>query len=736
MTTESLLIKAFTDRGGVVAHAALTDLRKSGLSDETILANVKLFTGKREDLKRELGYSKMNGDEIIQNSHILEFPYINEDGTRAFSRFKPVPQLDPEKKYLHPFGTPAIPYITSKTWAIKNKVSVPIWITEGEKKALKLEQEGRHCIALPGIWAFKAGKNSNQTDACKEMWPQLRAFNWAGRLAYLAYDMDLFVNPNIRMALFEISVKIIAQGGIVAFPVWNEGKGIDDYLVSISNAAHAIGELERGAISFGQFVRPEYQHEAIRAVAITNLSPIRYDQIVSELSKSLKVKAATIKLEVREFRGKNKVGGIDEFFEKFYQIKGRELIIDRDTGDMMSPKAFLLEYPVTGKIWKETEPRKTIDLSKIVFKPQGCAPDEINLFKGLDLTPSDAPCTNILKLLKHLCQDDEGLEKWVTCWLAYPILHVGAKMKTTLIVQGTQGSGKSKFFEEVMREIYREYFSYITQEQLEEKFNEWMSHRLFVCGDEVIANKNLGKVKNTLKSYITQPTFNIRKMREPARSEENHANFVFLSNEDVPVLVDSDDRRHVVMTVDQKVDLDIMRGVDQELANGGAKGLIKYLLSYDIGDFNEHSPAYQTTGKQALQSLCEKAPEKFMKAWQSGELDLPYCSCEKVDLYVAFQLWFEFNREFGDTGSTKLELKIDTMINRGIIPGVRDGKINYPSETSSGKTSKRAWIVDLPDWSREENFPGLFNPTQEMQGNLFKKATEAYKKMVVASKAF
>ena len=40
--------------------------------------------------------------------------------------------------------------------------------------------------------------------------------------------------------------------------------------------------------------------------------------------------------------------------------------------------------------------------------------------------------------------------RWVLKWLAYPIQHPGAKMRTALVLHGPQGTGKNMFFEAIM----------------------------------------------------------------------------------------------------------------------------------------------------------------------------------------------------------------------------------------------------------------------------------------------
>jgi hypothetical protein len=51
-------------------------------------------------------------------------------------------------------------YIPSKVTTILGDVSIPIDITEGEKKALKACQEGLYCVGITGLWNWKVkGEN-------------------------------------------------------------------------------------------------------------------------------------------------------------------------------------------------------------------------------------------------------------------------------------------------------------------------------------------------------------------------------------------------------------------------------------------------------------------------------------------------------------------------------------------------------------------------------------------------
>jgi hypothetical protein len=729
------------DKLGQPCIPAITDLKKSGLDAETVKnACITVFNRRAEELKKELGYANFEGLSLLQNTNLLRFPYFDEHGKEVLARFKPVPQIDENRKYLHPLRTGAIPYILPSVWEVKNKVNKPIWITEGEKKALKLIQHGRNAIALPGVWAFKAGKHSSFDDLSKEFWPQLRQFDWRGRSVFLAFDMDLWTNPQVRYALYELGMKLMSFGANVMFPKWIEGKGIDDFLVLQADPAGALTTLEDKAVTLGEFAQSGHEAEITRALAVVDLSPMAAETITKAVAKGCGVSSATVKRQVAALKGK-KEGGMAAFFERFYQIDGEEIVFDLEEKRQLSVRALTLRYPSLGKVWKDSDNKKALKAEQIVFKPQGCSENEVNLFTGLDLTPAPGCCDKILELLHFLCESDPDLVRWVTSWLAYPLQHLGAKMQTALIVQGAQGTGKSKFFEQAMRKIYGRYFSYVTQEQLEEKFNEWASQKLYICCDEVVANRNLGKLKNTIKSAITQPTINIRRMRQVAINEENHANFVFLSNEDVPILIDDDDRRVTVLACDKNAPKELMIAVDAELANGGDKAFMKYLMEYDTGDFNEFTPPFETDAKERLRLLCAKAPEKFIRAWQNGDLEFPFCCCEKSDLFVAFKLWVEFSDEYGNASLDNFNSKVQVLINRGIIRGIKDGKVNVnewddEDESVNRRASKRAWKVSIDAETIDAFFPGLWKPSQAQQIKVFKEKVADYRKMVAASKAF
>ena len=62
------------------------------------------------------------------------------------------------------------------------------------------------------------------------------------------------------------------------------------------------------------------------------------------------------------------------------------------------------------------------------------------------------PCKGDVTLWRELLDflfhgADAAHREWFERWCAYPIQHPGAKMKSTLVIHGPQGTGKNMFFE-------------------------------------------------------------------------------------------------------------------------------------------------------------------------------------------------------------------------------------------------------------------------------------------------
>ena len=295
------------------------------------------------------------------------------------------------------------------------------------------------------------------------------------------------------------------------------------------------------------------------------------------------------------------------------------------------------------RAWCESPARDIVRIREVGFDPGGEDPEiTCNLWAGWPNAPVKGKCERLLEMLWHMCSGDRDAERlywWVLRWLAYPLQHPGAKMKTTIVVHGPQGTGKNLFFETISS-IYGQYGDVIDQSAVEDKFNDWASRKLFMIADEVVARTDLFHIKNRLKALITGDRIRINPKNFAAYWERNHMNLVFLSNETMPVVLEEDDRRHCVIWTPAKREADFYAAVLAEIAAGGAAALHDYLLHLDLGDFTPGAAAPLTEAKSNLIGLGLDSPTRFYYALYKREVgDIMPRPALTTDVYHLYKTW-------------------------------------------------------------------------------------------------
>jgi putative DNA primase/helicase len=293
--------------------------------------------------------------------------------------------------------------------------------------------------------------------------------------------------------------------------------------------------------------------------------------------------------------------------------------------------------------WLEHPDRVTVCQDQVGFDPEGNDPRvRCNLWGGWPTAPAAGCCDRLLELGEYLCNqtpgEARGLWEWLLCWLAYPIQHPGAKMATSVLMHGPEGTGKNTFFGAIRR-IYGRYGTQFSQVEVESNFNGWASGKLFAIGNEVVSRAELYHIQGRLKSMVTEPEWIINEKMLPARAEANHCNFVFFSNRIDIAKLDRGDRRYCVIWTPAALGEDFYGDVSAEIRAGGVEALHQHLLHLDLGDFGPHAKPPMTTAKADLVELGMDSTERFFRDWLDGALDLPAVACLSDDLYSAYRTW-------------------------------------------------------------------------------------------------
>ncbi|HYK89797.1 MAG TPA: AAA family ATPase [Acidobacteriota bacterium] len=238
----------------ILSQKHLADLRLSGLSDETIHQS-GFYTATEDQVREILKFDAGPG---------LAIPYRSQNSKAEFVRVKPnTPFVDRNgkpHKYLSAKGSGNrlyIPPMITPEHLRDNKI--PLYITEGEKKALKGCQEGLCCIAIPGVWSWKQ-RNGNRSVPI----PDLDLVEWKYRSTYLVFDSDLRAKKEVATALYELSRELERRRAHVRkidLPDGPKGEkcGLDDYL--LTHSLEAFCSLPHSPV-----LPPEFQYIEITPV--------------------------------------------------------------------------------------------------------------------------------------------------------------------------------------------------------------------------------------------------------------------------------------------------------------------------------------------------------------------------------------------------------------------------------------------------------------------------------------
>jgi putative DNA primase/helicase len=233
----------------------LADLRKSGLTDETIAACRFRSVADETEAGRILNWR----GPARGLGPFLAIPFFDLDGkSNCFIRLKPDRPRASKKggktvKYESPVGKSNRAYFPPGTVAVLADPTAPLVVTEGEKKSLKAAQEGFPCVGLVGVYGFHKRRPKGEDGKPKGprvLIDDLAAVAWGGRTVFVCYDSDLADKPEVAAAEWCLAEVLRERGAVVKvvrLPAGPRGEkqGLDDYLVA--HGADAFRRLLKAA---------------------------------------------------------------------------------------------------------------------------------------------------------------------------------------------------------------------------------------------------------------------------------------------------------------------------------------------------------------------------------------------------------------------------------------------------------------------------------------------------------
>jgi hypothetical protein len=212
--------------------------------------------------------------------------------------------------------------------------SVPLWITEGQKKADALASHGFCAIALLGIWNWR-GSNVKAGKVALPDWEQI-ALN--GREVNIVFDSDIRTNPHIRQAALRLKHFVESKGAAKVFEVvLEEGEdgakmGVDDWFAA-GGTDRALYTLRRRDFLS---VKPHYDDKSARFFAEDGC-------IYERTKKKQDGDFVEVNVVATNFDARITKQAVDvETHERFYSIAvmqaGRNHILDVPSTEFADPR--------------------------------------------------------------------------------------------------------------------------------------------------------------------------------------------------------------------------------------------------------------------------------------------------------------------------------------------------------------------------------------------------------------
>lgn len=255
-------------------------------------------------------------------------------------------------------------------------------------------------------------------------------------------------------------------------------------------------------------------------------------------------------------------------------------------------------------------------------------------------TPQKVACVpprTIFKLMTHVLGGDQVLVQHFTNWLAV-IAQLMDRTKTAWVWHGIPGTGKGIFFDRVLRPLFgMAQTTARRQEELDERFNDYMEHKLLIFVDEVEtkALQNERGVIAKTKNFITEERVPIRKMHATGVESRNYSNWIFASNKSDPILIEEGDRRfNVGKYQTKKLGMD-----DKELAKLPLElqHFWDYLLQFKI-DRGQAMTVIESDDRATMISISEASIDTAIGALTKGNMKFFMDQLPDNDSYKGNQL--------------------------------------------------------------------------------------------------
>ncbi len=273
------------------------------------------------------------------------------------------------------------------------------------------------------------------------------------------------------------------------------------------------------------------------------------------------------------------------------------------------------------KIWRSLKYIRTFENVDFLPSPLPCPKYTLNTFNGLraEKLPS-CEVKDIDLLLNHikiLSGNDDAGTKYIIDYLAHSVQKPGELPRVALVFQSDQGTGKNIFFENFVRKLLGGEYLLQTAEmdKVIGRFS-MINNKLFVIMDET-SGKDSFSNSDKIKNIITAEQVAWERKGIDGININNCGRYLFFSNNETPVKIESSDRRYVVYKCsnDRQNDSVYFKEMSKMFNDDAViKTFYNYLMNeVDISNWDSINDRPITEAYQDIQSANTPAMAKWLE---------------------------------------------------------------------------------------------------------------------------
>ncbi|KAA6391784.1 MAG: hypothetical protein EZS28_012690 [Streblomastix strix] len=256
-------------------------------------------------------------------------------------------------------------------------------------------------------------------------------------------------------------------------------------------------------------------------------------------------------------------------------------------------------------------------------------------YKRLENDETNYDCLQMyFDLIKEtIAAGDERVYEYILNWIAWLIQNPGKKSRAAIVLQGRQGIGKNRFTDVIAEITSRYCCSNITNiDEFTGRFNSVVENKMFAVLNEMMKYNDSKKgVATVMKSIILDLTIKINEENQPGRTVENVVNIIYVTNADMLVQLDTDDRRYLVCTCktvhqvgeEHKEDSEYFNVLNQNYIQVFYENLMTFLLEKDISQFNPTLILMTEAKKQLINVNRFPKDDMIMEHYKQFKQDIP-----------------------------------------------------------------------------------------------------------------